>query len=125
MVMFEKIDEEFLKTLVTDVPYSSEEKKERVLKKLSMLEYKLSSVLLEEINKYFMVELINHFKTSIIFDNMSINKSGILLLNKCDQELSKNYSDMSKKDKYLNLMAIVNDIMDNITDSLGESDGNK
>lgn len=123
--MFEKIDEEFLKTLVTDVPYSSEEKKERVLKKLSMLEYKLSSVLLEEINKYFMVELINHFKTSIIFDNMSINKSGILLLNKCDQELSKNYSDMSKKDKYLNLMAIVNDIMDNITDSLGESDGNK
>jgi DNA primase large subunit len=123
--MFEKIDEEFLKTLVTDVPYSSEEKKERVLKKLSMLEYKLSSVLSEEINKYFMVELINHFKTSIIVDNMSINKSGILLLNKCDQELSKNYSDMSKKNKYLNLMAIVNDIMDDITDSLRESDGNK
>jgi len=125
MVTFDKIDEDFLKTLVEDTPYSSDDKRERVLSKLSMLEYKLYSTLSAGINNYFMIDLIKHFKNSITVDNMSINKKGISILNKCNQELSKQCNDMSNKDKYSNLMAIVNEIMQNITDSLGEGDGNK
>jgi len=128
MVNFDeiKIDETFLKSLTSDVPYSSEEKKDKVLKKLKILSYKFSVTWTAQYSVYHINDVIKFLEKRISNDNVSITKFGISFLNKCDDELSKYHRDkIDNNEEYTNLMMIVNQIIESITESLGEADGNK